>query len=378
VDPPAPVVVAGIGLETNALVYVFEEAGFGVPGLGDVKIPKTYVGEFRVTAVNNTQVQMVPTMPVFEANKIQPANGSTWTIHATMPVDSHFTSRTQPVAGGNLTKEEEDENDSIKKRNLRLDWLKLALEIDHDDLMTLMAGVATKEQYFRDFGPAREGTNPDPDDAIWHRVDFVKRTSGLLVDSSSTYAQLAGDYFDSSGLAIEQRLRRGEEVEIMAGAEGIFDQAKAKELVAAGFCDATTVDHVFVRPLRDYQVYFRDIYDRRLSLIRLNQQVLTDVNIVVAANGTSKSFKTLKEVEKQLLEADLQGYQMELRELSTFSTALKSKKAAMQDRLRQLYSETVRIEARLDEINRILRADDSEAPVEPTPPATTASADLSI
>jgi hypothetical protein len=241
-----------------------------------------------------------------------------------------------------------------------------------------MAGVATKEQYFRDFGPAREGTNPDPDDAIWHRVDFVKRTSGLLVDSSSTYAQLAGDYFDSSGLAIEQRLRRGEEVEIMAGAEGIFDQAKAKELVAAGFCDATTVDHVFVRPLRDYQVYFRDIYDRRLSLIRLNQQVLTDVNIVVAANGTSKSFKTLKEVEKQLLEADLQGYQMELRELSTFSTALKSKKAAMQDRLRQLYSETVRIEARLDEINRILRADDSEAPVEPTPPATTASADLSI
>ncbi|MFT7641950.1 MAG: hypothetical protein ACI9G1_003706 [Pirellulaceae bacterium] len=352
---PAPVVVAGVGLEADALVYVFQEQEFTPPGMAAVKIPKIYVGEFRVTAVNNTQVQMIPTMPVFQGNLLQPGAG-TWTIHATMPIDTHFTVR----------------NDS---NALVLDWLDMPLEMDEQDMNDLMAGVATKDQYLRDFGPTQAD---DPDDAVWHKVEFIKRAAGLPVDSNSTYAQLAGDYFDASGLAVEQRLRRGEDVEIVAGMVGIFDQAKAKELVSAGLCDESTVEHIYVRPLRDYQVYFRDIYDRRLSLVRLNQQVNTDVNIVVSANTTSDKFKALKISEKTDLETDLKGYQQELAELSQFSTALKSQKVAVQDRLRQLYRETVRIEERLDEINRILKADDSEAPANPTPPATTASADLSI
>ena len=65
------------------------------------------------------------------------------------------------------------------------------------------------DQYYR-FN--REATEDDPPENTWVLVKFVKAHS-IVVDSDAEQSLLEGDgrYFDSSGRAVEGRVRRGED-----------------------------------------------------------------------------------------------------------------------------------------------------------------------
>ncbi len=92
--------------------------------------------------------------------------------------------------------------------------------------------------YVEDGGRARE--NEDPEN-VWYRIEFLKDYTDV-VDSKDTRMASEGGYFDTSGRAVDPRLRRSEgkdaetagQVTFQKGQQILFIKSVADQLIANG------------------------------------------------------------------------------------------------------------------------------------------------
>ncbi len=340
------------GIKPKDVMYVFAER-MGPEGF---KVPAYYLGEYVVDNASDMDVTISATLPL-EPDQLQMINkpGMTWALYELMPLDGHEV----------FAKMDEQE-----KMLVGMDIEELKMYIPN-----LFNWPADKyEEFLQQFHRFnREATEDDSPEETWIQVKFVKPHS-IQVDSDAEQSVLEGEgkYFDSSGRAIEGRLRQGEDgtVRFEVGDTGIFDVETADTLISDGL--AEKVKSVYRRPLHDYEQFFRKAYYRRQELAATKERVERDTNTLTSLKAKADAQIAFRQDEKLKLEQDLVGFKTELANVKAYDQALQGKWQASRNRLSEMYrtnnqlaEELTRIQYQLaNEINR--RA--AQATAQATPP----------
>ena len=223
----------------------------------------------------------------------------------------------------------------------------------------------------------RDATEQDSPDDTWVLVKFLKKHA-IQVDSDSPESLLSGEarYFDSSGRALEARLRRGEDgnVTFEIGDTGIFDLDTADTLVSDGVCEK--VKPVYRRQLHDYTRFFRETYFRLRELDESILRQRRDTEILVGLKVNTEGQAAARTAERDKLASDLMGFSKELAEVTAYTQAMDAEWEKTRARLSELYRVNVQLTAELtrlqyelaNEINR--RTSDAVAGTPPPAPAT--------
>lgn len=356
------------GIAPQTLLYVFAEKeskdGWKVPGF--------YLGEFTVDEATDTEVTLSATIPL-DPDQIQriQQGGATWTLYEVMPIDSH---------------EAFAEMDPAEKRMVGLS--KEALAENFPNLFNWPADQYDKFlESFARFN--RDVTDKDSPEDTWVLVKFLKKHT-IPVDSDTAQSLLEGEarYFDSSGRAVEARLRRGDDgtVTFEVGDSGFFDLDSATTLIDDGVCEKVKL--VYRRQLHDYARFFRETYYRHRELDESILRQKRDTEILVNLKTNVEAQAAAKQADKDKLTSDLVGFKTELNDVTNYTQMLNSELEKSRLRLSELYRRNLELTAELtqlqtqlaDEINRrtaeaVGSAPPPAAPADATPPPTASPAD---
>lgn len=326
------------------------------------RVPGYYLGEFAVDEATDTEVTISATIPL-DPDQIQriQQGGATWALYEVMPVDSH---------------EAFAQMDAAEKR---------LVGMSKEALAEYFPNVFNwpPEQYdkfldtFVRFN--RDVTDKDSPDDTWVQVKFLKKHT-IPVDSDTAQSLLEGEarYFDSSGRAVEARLRRGEDgtVTFEIGDTGFFDLDSATTLIDDGICEK--IKPVYRRQLHDYARFFREAYYRHRELDESILRQKRDTEILVGLKTNVEAQAAAKQTDKDKLASDLIGFRTELSHVTGYTQALDAEWEKSRVRLSELYRRNLELSAELtrlqsqlaEQINRRAAGATST-----TPPAVTPSAD---
>ncbi len=283
---------------------------------GGWRVPRAYLGQFRVTGVTGSSVTLSPMIPLTQGQTAQ-LDQDTWVLYETMPIDSH----------------------------------EAFASLDEDELTKYFAnaGVATEQPsaLFAEYLHDGETADPDRDPAerIWKRVKF-KAVHKMSVDSDTAPVALAETAYNVMGHAEPVKLRQGEETEFVIGDEGFFDAQTADKLIAQGLCELKEV--VYVRQLRDYGAYFSHIHNQILMsqdvaiVIARDTVVLEDSGIAAAAQ------LKLCTDDTNWLKEDLAGYQKEQNAVAKYLGQLQSQYAQLRANVSELFASNNQLAAELE------------------------------
>jgi len=298
----------------------------GFPG---IPVPAAYLGEFTVTAVAESTITIVPTMPLAgDQMQIIQNRQVQWILYEVMPGDGH-------------------------------EWLPTA-KAEIEKLIPIQTTGLQQAQYdkfiaqFTRDGQKADEVN-DPPENIWIKVKFTKPHS-IEVDAP---VELTLDRlnipFDSQGRAMLHRLRRaGSAAELgktdfAAGEEAVFDKQSADKLIADGV--ATLVEAVYRRTLVDFDTKFRLVYARYAELTTRIAALMKDIQAVQASKDRADAQATLVEDYKAKLTDDLAKVRFEYDEVKKYRESLDSRVAQVRAELSQLYVSNRKLSAELTELD---------------------------
>jgi len=352
------------GIAPQTVLYAYSEAE-----VAGWKVPVFYLGEFSVSAATESEVTMSSTIPLNQElfqDQLQRINQdlasqgrATWALYEIVPLDGHEILAEMDADEKMLVGLELDElKDYVPKHT---DW-------SEDEYRQFL------ERYYR-FN--REATEDDPPENTWVLVKFVMGHT-IVVDSDAEQSLLEGDgrYFDSSGRAVEGRVRRGEEgtVEFEAGDTAVFDLDTAENtLIAQGICEK--VRTIYRRSLHDYERFFREAHYRYIDLNDSIARVQREVDTLKEVKAKADEQVAYRSDEKMKLEKDLTGFKQEQAEATNYRAALEEEWKKTLQTLSVLYrtnnqlvDELTKIQYRMtQEINRRTL----EATAQATTPTTT-------
>jgi hypothetical protein len=350
------------GIAVPLVLYVFAEK----ESKDGWKVPGYYLGEFAVDEATDTEVTISAAIPL-DPDQIQriQQGGATWALYEVMPVDSH---------------EAFAQMDPAEKRLMGIS--KEALAEYFPNVFNWPAEQFDKFlETFARFN--RDVTDQDSPDDTWVLVKFLKKHT-IPVDSDTAQSLLEGEarYFDSSGRAVEARLRRGEDgtVTFEIGDSGCFDLYSATALIDDGICQK--VKPVYRRQLHDYARFFRETYYRHRELDESILRQKRDTDILVALKTNVEAQAAAKQMDKDKLASDLVGFKTELGEVTSYTQMLDAEWEKSRVRLSELYRRNLELSAELaqlqsqlaDEINRRAAEATGASPPATAPPAAPAPA----
>jgi hypothetical protein len=289
-------------IQPQAVLHLFKEVnnadGFRVPG--------AYLGEFSATAVTETSVTLQPTIPLDEQQlaAIKTNDSPAWMIYEILPIDGH-------------------------------EFFK---GMSREQLMALMPQgnipQATYDAMIEAY--VRNGTPALPDDPpldVWVKVKFVKKKSVVVDSPNANITELK--FFDADGRSLAPRLRRGETVEFEIGDTAILDKQTAEQWNAAG--DVEVQESIFMRPLNDYALIYHNLFRDRETL-RQNIDIVTrDTQSLQESAKLCAAQIQVRKAEQAKLEADLEQFQTEQKQLEQLETALTAKSQALRKQLQETY-----------------------------------------
>lgn len=300
---------------------------------GNLRIPFFYMGEFQATAVTDTTVTLVATLPQSALQKQQLGQaGATWALYEVAPPDAH-----EPFAG--LTAEQ------------------LAVLMPQDiSGQTPEQYQAMIQEYVRTGQRAEDSDLPDN---IYIRVKF-KQPYEIVVDAATTVSPLDDSHFDAEGKAQSGRLQRREDkgtVKFIAGSEGIFDSATAAKLIDEGVADK--IEPIFRRQLHDYEGELQTVHKRLVDTMNRIAAITDATATVTAAQKSAEAQAELVTQVRTKLTADKAKVTEERDGIKRYATKLAEQVVVVRDQVNKLYrsnkalsQELMEISARLtDEIN---------------------------
>lgn len=325
-------------IKPDDLLYAFAE-------MPDTKIPLEYLGEFRVTAATENTVTMGRTT-VLNFADLQQASGTTWTLYAVMPIDSHYAfSVSRPTPNYQLP----IFGEPISEDDLRTKWLTNRFNLPqtrYDEII---------QQYRRDGGKWNAG---EPEENHWVKVRFKKSyETAEPVDSPDVQGARNRFYFDAAGRADVAALRIGvpekpEKVKFAEGDFAVFDAESAAKLVSSGVCDKE--DDVYVRELNDYGSQFHTLYERMVEVeeaiasLKIRQTAI-DKDIATAQNQIR-----IRTDEQGKLQGDQTKFDAELAAANQYATELTTSWNEVRRRLSASYKNTDASERLLQKISERL------------------------
>jgi uncharacterized coiled-coil protein SlyX len=312
--PPAS---GAASLPQNMLVYGFQE----VLDPEAKPLPIFYLGEYRVVATDaaSGSVTLESTSPLHPLHLAKIGQGTeSWTLFELLPIDSHSAF----IAPGSQPSDE-----AIFGRP------------EEDKIKELLANSPPEvlSAYLRDGQTAEASDSPE---SIWTQINLLKEYK-LDVDADQSADATRSGYFDSSGRAIDSRLKRKEMVTLdpneLKNNRIVLPEPDAKKLIDAGVAQLTR--RVFVRPLNDYGQLFSMLSAQDYELVEQSKYYKYNSQLIEQANQDALNMLTETQKEKQLLESDLSNYQKEIQILNAAVTEANSELESLKQKLSKLYQE---------------------------------------
>jgi hypothetical protein len=319
VDDPAP-----HGIEPHTSLFVFEQSDKG-----------KYLGEFMVTATKDGDkvIKMVPSLALSqgELNDISRSHGRL-DLYETMPADSHT----------------------------------LFSQFDNRDemLKNAFSGDVVPE-YQRDFTPATEKDLQEHPDRVYRWVKFTQQWTSDLVPGEKGAAPAAPPAGAAAfapaapGAAPAANNATASSAYVFKpGDTALFDSKTAADLVETKKVAAYDADPgkgmVYVRPLRDYAMLFRESARQRTRLnVELADATSQHQRVEAARTGILADVAATQK-ERDGLKQDLAHFQTERDIVAKFLNSLDNRNEELRVQLSKTFRENIHMAAEIDQINRSL------------------------
>ncbi len=314
---PEGVPASPSGIAEGTVLYAFTEQ----ENQDGYRVPAHYLGEFTVVNATDSEVTLRSQLPMGPDQVKAAAQGNTsWVLYDTLPLDSH---------------EAFAELDADERRMLGMDterlreWMPNRYGLPEDEYQAML-------ERFQRFN--REATDEDPPENLWMLVEFEKPHE-IQVDSDVEQSLLdaGGRFFDSSGRALEVRLRRGDDgtVTFRQGDSTIFDKETGDRLVSDGI--ARQIQVLYRRNLHDFAFFFRNAYHRHQTLDLEIRRAQRDADIMTDLKSRAEEQMALLQRERSDLEHDLAGFQRELDDVTAYHEQLQARWRQTTQRLSELF-----------------------------------------
>lgn len=307
-------------IDEKMVLHAFSEVQTEEPW----KTPGPYLGEFEVTARNDTTITITPTLPLTAAQQGQLQAG-TWTLYETMPLDSYYAF--ENLDGEALRK-------LAPRNNLPGDVYEAIID-----------------QY------VRHGTNQiqptDPPERVWRKIRF-KRPHQVAVDSDQSATAPSQGFFDmASGRTIYSKLKQTEAATSFdIGETAIFDPQTAQKLIDDGVGEE--IEKIYIRPLHDYAAMLRDIHRQKTIILAKNAAIDQYTKTLEATIEKGREQQAFREEERTKLQHDVAGFQREQKAITQVVAEFEKQIAAINAQKSQLYRGNNDLASRLVRIRKYL------------------------
>lgn len=315
-EPVAPAkAVVEESLPENLVVYGFQEQR----DIEGNPLPVFYLGEYRVLKNDMTagEVSLQPTAPLHSVQKSRMAQGTdTWTLYELLPIDSHSAFSAEGS---------EPSDEAMFGRP------------DEEKIRELLSEVPDSiiSSYL---GDGQRASDDDRPESIWEQINLLKDHK-IDVDSDLTADATISGYFDQSGRSVDNRLKRAEQVELLASEVKdnriVVIESEARRLISEGV--AERVQRVFVRPLNDYLGLFNSKASADFELKERIAYYQHQNQLMDGANQTHEKMLATRQQEKQGLSSDLKNYQREIKILEEAVQQATGDLASLKQELSDLY-----------------------------------------
>jgi hypothetical protein len=354
-------------IQAKTVVHAFREAEFRDPQNPEkvTIVPASYIGEFRVTPVNDQTITLEATMPLGPDQQAAATVPGSWALYETAPLDGHEWLATT-----------KDDQNNIHVLPLE-GALQLAMQAERVQF-TPAAIQQILQPYLRD-GSQADPTTDAPEN-VWYRVIFDQEyevtVDAPIVNSIDT------DPFNTEGQAVLQRLRRrgatpDEPGKVTFGPKegqvhwALLDSQSAQALIDRGVAKLDPDSKpMYRRRLTDYERRFHAINEGITDINGSLKQLDLDNKAMIASTQKANEQRALVEQLKAKANEDLAKVKYESGELEKYLARLSGSLAAKQTELSELYQsnktinrELSELTARLtDEINRRTREATAQNP----------------
>ena len=347
--------------------------------IGRENYPAQYVGAVRVEAEPETgaSVTLAP-VALAEPDEFEQPSGQ-WTLFEKMPLDRRGSFKQAAVALlkdkpnnppkvkqllENLQDETADLDISLFRELLTTDYLPadlIGLDPDSREYEQLIDMYAFDEislgkiQNWIDQNSAGRKTlqfEPPPEE-VFYLYKFNKKSSKAYpVDANGKVA--TDGLFTPLGLAIDQALHAGKEIEFKEGDTILVDQRTAdgyqrNDTTIPPFKDNESVtleDRIYIRQVRDFPFEFADLREQTDRMAAATEVVIRNNAIQDKSLKDSQAQQAARDAltanlgqDQTALEGDLETIKSLFSDLSGETAALKQKIATLEDRIRASYSQ---------------------------------------
>ena len=337
------------GIAVKDVLYAFKELNKD----GQLA-PAIYLGEFSVVDRTDQSVKLrpiVPLDPVQAANIQAPGN---WSLYEIIPVDSHRAFADDPDAQASL---EQDEPlfgtwDAERLKAYFSEPVSLYLSGMGNLLNPQIFENLLQQQYMRDgYVLSEEEVRTGGDDLAantWIKLRFLKAWK-VPVDELNGNAQSAlnGGYFDATGRAVVDFLRRpeGQDVEFKADDLAVFDAAKARELISQGI--AEQVAPYLVRPLVDFDRAFHFHHVRSSQLDNDVADIQRNLAALQDSKKKSEAQIAFRQQERAKLLQDRDLFFREREAVGSYQTTLTDEVQQLRQEMNALVRQNAELAAEL-------------------------------
>ena len=343
-DPAAapPAAAAAVPLvPVDMVVYGFGEVEFNSDG---VRLPAVYLGEYRVTASTPDSVTLAPTSALepSQRNALQklPTFGQTvsWTLYELLPLDAHdpfITDGSQPE--DNFILGSVDQN---LVNQLLSNALRLTRNSAQENNPPLQTNLDSLKSYLED---GRRATDDDLPVTRWSMIEFVQ-TKKIEVDSPEQRGALDGGFFDLTGRAVDSRLQRSDDNEVVfkKGDRVLMKEEAANVLINEGVAELR--DRYYLRPLNDYRFILRQLRLRLDDLAGRKTELEFEKQVLEQAIAKTEDMLVKNQSDKLKLEQDLEQFRVEKTAMDDYTTKMRAQLEQMRTEMAQIHQHNLSLE----------------------------------
>jgi hypothetical protein len=334
-------------MQQDTVVYAFKHQNPNEPLTAARYI---YIGEFKASAVTDESITLTSASPMTELDQDLAGGGNQpWILYERMPTDSHDVFKGREAE---LLRQEDFSSPEAYQATLR-EYLR--------DGMTLEEMKADRQKHNEP-----ELTPEQLQSRMFANVKFLKPYT-FKVDAAEARTAAAGgaEPFDSTGQALDPRLRRGEDVSYKEGdvleeinlygltdENGVVIERGAEDLQKEGI--VTIEKTIYRRPLHDYAYEFAHMRARMNQIRDSLRLVNYEIGVVQAEIAAAEKNTMARQEEKTKLVADQTKLADETAKVTAYSEKLEAAYRTTRAELTRLYKENAALHSRIYAANEQL------------------------
>ena len=204
----------------------------------------------------------------------------------------------------------------------------------------LQTNLDSLKSYLED---GRRATDDDLPVTRWWMIEFVQ-TKRIDVDSPEQRGALDGGFFDLNGRAVDSRLQRPEDDEVVfkKGDRVLMKEEAANVLINEGVAELR--DRYYLRPLNDYRFILRRLRLRLDDLAGRKTELEFEKQVLEQAIAKTEDMLVKNQSDKLKLEQDLSQFRVEKTAMDDYTAKMREELEQMRTEMAQIHQHNLALE----------------------------------